>query len=58
MSSRIPRRRSAGQAATDYLLVVALVAVALSVGQDGPVAQLARAFNDHYQRFSWAMAQP
>jgi hypothetical protein len=51
-------RRSAGQAATDYLLVVALVAVALSIGQGGPVAQLARALGEHYQRFTWAIAQP
>jgi hypothetical protein len=55
---RATDRRSTGQAAVDYLLVVALVAVALSVGDNGPVAQLARALGEHYQRFSWAMAQP
>jgi hypothetical protein len=54
----IPTARCAGQAATDYLMVVALVAVVFSVGEDGPISQVVRAFGDYYQRFSWSMAQP
>jgi hypothetical protein len=52
-----PRLRS-GQAATDYLLVLALVGLALSIGENSPVAQLVQALATHYQRFAWAIAQP
>jgi len=47
-----------GQAATDYLLVLALVALALSLGAEGPVRQLVAAVAEHYRRFTWAISQP
>jgi hypothetical protein len=59
MKKPTPRiARCAGQAATDYLMVVALVAMVFSIGEDGPISQVIRAFADYYQRFSWSMAQP
>jgi len=53
-------RRSAcmGQAATDYLLVLALVALAMSLGAQGPVNELVSAVAEHYRRFTWAISQP
>jgi len=55
-----PHLRSSwmGQAATDYLLVLALVALALSLGAEGPVRQLVAAVAEHYRRFTWAISQP
>lgn len=47
-----------GQSAVDYLLVVALVAIALTAGVNGPMDRLAAAIGAHYQRFTWSMAQP
>ncbi len=47
-----------GQAMTDYLLLLALVAVALSIGADGPIQQLATALAEHYSRFTWSIALP
>jgi hypothetical protein len=47
-----------GQAATDYLLVLALVALAMSLGAQGPVNKLVAAVAEHYRRFTWAISQP
>jgi len=47
-----------GQAATDYLLVLALVALVMSLGAQGPVNELVAAVADHYRRFTWAISQP
>ena len=47
-----------GQVLTDYLLLLALVAVALSIGADGPVQQLATALAEHYGRFTWSISLP
>lgn len=52
------RSSSIGQAATDYLLVLALVALALSLGAQGPVNELVAAVAEHYRRFTWAISQP
>jgi hypothetical protein len=52
------RSSSIGQAATDYLLVLALVALAMSLGAQGPVNDLVAAVAEHYQRFTWAISQP
>jgi hypothetical protein len=51
-------RRPLGQAAVDYLLVVALVALALGIGADGPVGQLLAAVAERYQRFTWSISLP
>jgi hypothetical protein len=47
-----------GQAATDYLLVLAFVALAMSLGAQGPVNDLVAAVAEHYRRFTWAISQP
>jgi len=52
------RSSSIGQAATDYLLVLALVALAMSLGAQGPVNELVAAVAEHYRRFTWAISQP
>ncbi len=51
-------RPARGQAATDYLLVLALVAVALGVGADAPVLQLVEAIAERYARFTWSISLP
>jgi hypothetical protein len=50
--------RLRGQAATDYLLVLALVSVALGIGADSPVQQLLGAIAEHYRRFTWSISLP
>ncbi len=52
------RHRSRGQAATDYLLVLALVAVALGLGADAPLRQLLDAVAERYERFTWSISLP
>ena len=52
------RSSSMGQAATDYLLVLALVALAMSLGAQGPVNDLVAAVAERYRRFTWAISQP
>lgn len=47
-----------GQAAVDYLLVLALVALALSLGADSPVQRLLEAIAEHYRRFTWSISLP
>jgi hypothetical protein len=56
MSAR--RRTQRGQAATDYLLVLALLAIALGIGADAPVMQLVEAIATRYQRFVGAVSLP
>jgi len=47
-----------GHAAVDYLLVVALVAIAFALGRDGAIEPLLGAIAEHYRRFTWALALP
>ena len=47
-----------GQAAVDDLLVLALVALALSLGADSPVQRLVEAIAEHYRRFTWSISLP
>jgi hypothetical protein len=47
-----------GQAAIDYLLVLALVSLALSLGADSPVQRLVEAIAEHYRRFTWSISLP
>ncbi|HYF59562.1 MAG TPA: hypothetical protein VEA81_11455 [Burkholderiaceae bacterium] len=47
-----------GQAATDYLVVLALVVVAFVVGADAPVERIVAALSEHYRRFTWAISLP
>lgn len=55
---RAPHVASRGQAATDYLLVLALVAAALAVGADAPVQRLVEAIAERYARFTWSISLP
>lgn len=47
-----------GQAAVDYLLVVALIALAMALGADAPVGALLAAVADRYGAFTWAVSLP
>lgn len=47
-----------GQSAAEYLIVVALLSLALVVGPDSVLEQLFRAFADQYIRFSYSMSRP
>jgi len=50
--------RQSGQSATEYLVVVALLAIALAIGPDSPLELLFRAFAERYQNFTHAMSRP
>jgi Flp pilus assembly pilin Flp len=52
------RTHSSGQAAVEYLVVASLLAAALLGGERGVAGRIAVAISEHYQRFSWAVAQP
>jgi hypothetical protein len=47
-----------GQAAVDYVLLLALVGLALGLGAESPVQQLVAAIDEHYRRFTWAISLP
>lgn len=51
-------KRQTGQSATEYLVVVALLAIALALGPDSPLELLFRAFAERYQHFTHAMSRP
>jgi hypothetical protein len=53
-----PRRRARAQSSVEYLIVLSLLALALSIGPDSALEQLFRAFADHYQKFTYAMSRP
>ncbi len=50
--------RIAGQAAVEYLVVLALVALFLVLGPDSPVERLVRAFDARFSGFSHAISLP
>ena len=50
--------RSRGQAATEYLIVVALFALALTVGPDSPLEQLFTAVNTRFSSFTYSISRP
>jgi hypothetical protein len=50
--------RQVGQSAVEYLVVVALLSLALTVGPDSPLERLYRAFDARYQMFTYAMSRP
>ncbi len=51
-------RQPWGQSSTEYLVVFALLALALVVGPDSPLEQVFRAFALRYQQFIFAMSRP
>ncbi len=48
----------AGQAVTEHLLIIALIAIAIALGSASPLEQLARALFDHYERLTYAVSLP
>jgi len=50
--------RQSGQSAAEYLVVVALLALALAAGPDSALELLFRAFADRYENFTYAMSRP
>ncbi len=57
MKIRVPAHQS-GQSAAEYLVVVALLALALTVGPDSALELLFRAFAERYETFTYAMSRP
>lgn len=56
---RTPGRvRQAGQSAVEYLVVVSLLALALTVGPDSALEAFFRAVAERYQMFTYAMSRP
>ncbi len=53
-----PTPRQTGQSAVEYLVVVALLALALTVGPDSALELLFRAVDERYQMFTYAMSRP
>lgn len=53
-----PSKTVSGQSAVEYLLVLSVLALALTIGPDSPLEQLFRAFAQRYQGFSHAMSRP
>ncbi len=56
MSAR--RGGAAGQSSAEYLVVLALLSLALTVGPDSALEQLFRAFAERYEQFTYAMSRP
>lgn len=52
------RKRLRAQSSVEYLIVLSLLALALTIGPDSALEQLFRAFADHYQKFTYAMSRP
>ena len=52
------RRRNHGQAMTEFLLIAALIAIALALGSPSPLEQMITALQQFYIRFSTAMSMP
>jgi hypothetical protein len=52
------RHLSSGQSAIEVVLVLALVGLVFVMAPGSPLAQLASAFDTHYQRYTWALSQP
>lgn len=47
-----------GQSITEYLIVLALVALALTTGPKSALEQLFEAIGDRYQRFTYEASRP
>lgn len=47
-----------GQASAEYLLVVALLAIALLLGADNPLEQLMRALGSYLQHYTYVLSRP
>ncbi|MBN9430034.1 MAG: hypothetical protein J0H09_26375 [Burkholderiales bacterium] len=52
------RRRSSGQSAIEYLIVVMLLSLALAAGPNSPLQMLVGAIDARYQAFTEAISRP
>ena len=52
------RRQVGGQSIAEYLIVLALVSMALTVGPDSPLERLLEAIGDRYERFTYEASRP
>lgn len=50
--------RCRGQTAVEYLIVVALLALAITVGPGSPLESFFAAVAEHYQRFTETISMP
>jgi hypothetical protein len=50
------RRKSAGQAMMEYLVVIGFGVIVLVAGDNPPIQQLAKAIKDHYTDYSFAIS--
>jgi hypothetical protein len=50
--------RLRGQAATDCLLLAALVALAVGLGADGAIGRLIAGLGERFARFAWSISLP
>ena len=58
MKRKLLYRFYTGQAMTEFLLIAALIAIALALGSPSPLEQLISALQKFYIRFSTAMSMP
>ncbi len=47
-----------GQASSEYLLVIALFAIAILLGVDSPLEQLLRAVSSYLQHYTYILSRP
>jgi Flp pilus assembly pilin Flp len=53
-----PHARQAGQAYTEYVLIVLLIVVVLIAGDNSVIAQLLAAFKSFYNAYSYTLSMP
>jgi hypothetical protein len=58
MNVRSYRLRQRGQVASEYLIAVSLLALALTVGPDSPIERVFRAAGATYAGFTYALSLP
>lgn len=52
------KHRQRAQVAIEYVIVIALIGVALFAGPDNVIEQLVRAAHGYYGRFTYALSMP
>lgn len=52
------KRRLRGQSSTEYVLIVTVLALALTVGRLSPLELLFRGFADRYEKFTYSISRP
>jgi hypothetical protein len=52
------RRTAGGQSIAEYLVVLALVSMALTIGPGSPLERLLEALGERYARFTYEASRP